>query len=167
MSRDYPELRHVKSCCAFSVPTSLPSDTGANDRASRREMSIQLLGQVASGLDTAGYRITKVKPAIGIEAAFSCRLNPFLDVDVLLAISRGRDRLVDCLLLTRALRPMLSVFSLRKRPSESEHAEQFQALLHVIDGVLGRCLGATSMIWFTEHEANNLPESGPENVRSK
>jgi hypothetical protein len=128
----------------------------------------ELLGQVASGLNTAGYRITKVKPAIGIEVGFSCRLNPFLDIDVLLEISRCHDQMVDCLLLTRAWRPMLSVFSLRKRPSEPEHAEQFQALLNAIDEVLRGCLGAVSMIWLTEDEANDLPESGPEtSVASK
>jgi hypothetical protein len=105
----------------------------------------------------AGYPVTEVKPAIGIEAGLSCQLNKFLDIDILLEISRRHDELVDCLLCARPWRPMVSFFSLSKRPTESECAEQFERLLHAINDQLVGRLEADSVSWLTEKEANNLP----------
>jgi hypothetical protein len=116
MRRGYPELRHIKSCRAFKSPEPFLRD--GDPQVIRGNVALQLLGRIASGLAEAGFTVAKVKPAKGIEAGFSCLLNKFLDVDV------------------RPWRPMLSVFSLSRRPSESQCAEQFQGLLCAIKGEL-------------------------------
>lgn len=162
MQRDHPELRYIKSCCSFNVPDRLSSDAHVDNRMRRRNIGLDVLGEIALGLREAGYPATTVKPAIGIEAGFSCLLNKFLDISVLLGISHFHDGRVDCAVLTRPWRPIMSYLSLSKRPIETECTQQYERFLRAINDQIVNRLGAASVSWITEKELGDSEEPDAE-----
>jgi hypothetical protein len=156
-----PDFRGLKNCASFDVREPGPRvSSDEKHRKFKDPAGLDILSRVAAGLAGAGYRATKAAPAVaaGFDAAFRCRLSGFLAVDVLLAIAEHHDGRVNCRLWTIPSRPILSRFSLRKRPTDSQNAQAFQRLLFAVNDQVMNCLGATSVSWLTEKEAGDLPE---------
>jgi hypothetical protein len=156
MGTDYPELKSVKRFCLFIVPDPLLPKTGPNYDT---YIAIHILDRIASGLASAGHPVSKVKPGFGIDAACHCLLNRFLDIDVLLWIWERHDQRIHCMLEARPFRPMLSLFFLSQRPTESDCAEQLQEFLRAIDEEIVNHLEGTSTSWMNRDGHNLLVQA--------
>src|SRR6266404_6085294 len=91
----------LRPCAVFELPeAAYPVLPPGKQPPFRDPAGLLILRKIAEGLSNRGYRTTKVKPAIGIEAGFSCRLMDGSEIRIILGISRHKDGFVTCDLIS-------------------------------------------------------------------
>ena len=139
----------IKTYAEFDLPEDqCPSQEGRK----HIEWIMDVLQMIVTALRAGGHEVTAVK-GYRSNVGYACRLGRCCEIQMFLGLQRKRAGWVSCGLRTRWGVPLLLLPFERWAMPTSNCARQWMRFRGSIDEVLGT-LGATSVVWFTEKEAD-------------
>lgn len=143
----------LRPCVYFELPDASYPDSSSEKRPPFRDPAgVVILRKIVERLSNRGYRTTKVKPALGIEAGCRCRLMDDSNIQITLGVSRRQGGLVACDLITYYSPSMRDRW--RGSSASTERVAEWNRLCETINEAIVGVLHATSVLWLTEAEAS-------------